>query len=60
MDPVHTAFLHALSSGYQFTEAFGVVPELDWPVSWVLGMKSLSQDEKEAILSKNLERLLKL
>jgi phenylpropionate dioxygenase-like ring-hydroxylating dioxygenase large terminal subunit len=30
MDPVHTAFLHALSSGYQFTEAFGVVPELDW------------------------------
>jgi hypothetical protein len=27
---VHTAFLHALSSGYQFTEAFGVVPELDW------------------------------
>src|SRR5947208_1323849 len=33
---------------------------LDWPVSWVLGMKSLSQDEKEAILSKNLERLLSL
>ena len=30
MDPVHTAFLHALSSGYQFTEAFGVVPEIDW------------------------------
>ena len=33
---------------------------LDWPVSWVLGMKSLTQDEKEAILSKNLERLLSL
>ena len=30
MDPVHTAFLHALSSGYQFTEAFGAVPEIDW------------------------------
>ena len=30
MDPVHTAFLHARSSGYQFTEAFGVIPELDW------------------------------
>jgi nitrite reductase/ring-hydroxylating ferredoxin subunit len=30
MDPVHTAFLHALSSGDQFTAAFGVVPELDW------------------------------
>jgi aminocarboxymuconate-semialdehyde decarboxylase len=33
---------------------------LDWPVSWILGMKSLSQDEKEAILCKNLERLLSL
>ena len=33
MDPVHTAFLHALSSGYQFTEAFGVVPELDWQLT---------------------------
>ena len=31
---------------------------LDWPVAWVLGMKSLSQDEKDAILWKNLERLL--
>jgi phenylpropionate dioxygenase-like ring-hydroxylating dioxygenase large terminal subunit len=30
MDPIHTAFLHALSSGYQFTEAFGAVPEMDW------------------------------
>ena len=33
---------------------------LDWPVAWVLGMKGLSQDEKEAILWKNLERLLGL
>jgi aminocarboxymuconate-semialdehyde decarboxylase len=31
---------------------------LDWPVSWILGMTSLSQDEKDAILWKNLERLL--
>src|SRR5262245_23507023 len=31
---------------------------LDWPVSWVLGMASLTQEEKEAILYKNLERLL--
>jgi phenylpropionate dioxygenase-like ring-hydroxylating dioxygenase large terminal subunit len=30
MDPVHTSFLHALSSGYQFTEAFGQLAELDW------------------------------
>ena len=33
---------------------------LDWPVSWVLAMKSLTPDEKEAILSKNLERLLNI
>jgi phenylpropionate dioxygenase-like ring-hydroxylating dioxygenase large terminal subunit len=30
MDPVHTAFLHALSSGDQFTAAFGQVPEMEW------------------------------
>jgi len=33
---------------------------LDWPVAWILGMTSLTQNEKEAILWKNLERLLKL
>ena len=33
---------------------------LDWPVAWVLGMKGLLQEEKEAILWKNLERLLGL
>ncbi len=32
----------------------------DWPVSWILSLKSLTQDEKEAILWKNLERLLGL
>ncbi len=31
---------------------------LDWPVSWVLGMESLTDAEKEAILWKNLETLL--
>lgn len=31
---------------------------IDWPVSWVLGLESLTQDEKEAILWKNLEKLL--
>ena len=41
MDPVHTAFLHALSSGYQFTEAFGAVPELDWKLT-VAGMVYLA------------------
>jgi aminocarboxymuconate-semialdehyde decarboxylase len=33
---------------------------LDWPVSWILGMKSLAQEEKDAILWKNLEKLLGL
>jgi aminocarboxymuconate-semialdehyde decarboxylase len=31
---------------------------LDWPVAWILGMGSLTREEKEAILWKNLERLL--
>ena len=30
MDPVHTSFLHALSSGYHFTAAFGELAELGW------------------------------
>jgi len=33
---------------------------LDWPVSWILSMESLTQEEKDAILWKNLERLLSL
>jgi len=32
----------------------------DWPVSWILSLESLTQAEKEAILWKNLERLLGL
>jgi aminocarboxymuconate-semialdehyde decarboxylase len=34
--------------------------EFDWPVSWILSLESLTQDEKDAILWKNLERLLGL
>src|SRR5262245_46411424 len=30
MDPAHTSFLHAISSGYQFTAAFGALAELEW------------------------------
>jgi aminocarboxymuconate-semialdehyde decarboxylase len=33
---------------------------IDWPVSWVLSLESLTQEEKEAILWKNLERLLSI
>ena len=32
----------------------------DWLVSWILGLENLTQDEKEAILWKNLEQLLGL
>ena len=32
----------------------------DWPVSWILSMESITQEEKEAILWKNLESLLGL
>ena len=31
---------------------------IDWPVSWLLGLESLTSEEKEAILFKNLEKLL--
>jgi hypothetical protein len=30
MDPVHTAFLHTIVSGSQFTYEFGVLPELEY------------------------------
>jgi len=33
---------------------------LDWPVSWILRMETLSAEEKEAILWKNLAKLLAL
>jgi aminocarboxymuconate-semialdehyde decarboxylase len=33
---------------------------IDWPTSWVLGLKSLTLEEKQAILHKNLEKLLGL
>ncbi len=30
MDPVHTAFLHTIVSGSQFTDEFGKIPEMDF------------------------------
>jgi predicted TIM-barrel fold metal-dependent hydrolase len=32
--------------------------QIDWPVAWVLGLESLTLEEKEAILWKNMEKLL--
>jgi len=37
MDPAHTAFLHTIVSGAQFTEEFGVMPELEF-VETPIGM----------------------
>ena len=34
--------------------------DVDWPVSWIMGMESLSTEEKEAILWKNLQKLLNI
>jgi len=31
---------------------------IDWPVSWILSLESLTQEEKDMILWKNLEKLL--
>jgi aminocarboxymuconate-semialdehyde decarboxylase len=31
---------------------------IDWPVAWVMGLKSLTPEEKEKILWRNLEQLL--
>lgn len=31
---------------------------IDWPVSWILSLQSLTQEEKDMILWKNLEKLL--
>jgi hypothetical protein len=33
---------------------------LDWPVAWIIGMKSLTPAQKEATLGTNLERRLGL
>jgi hypothetical protein len=41
MDPAHTAFLHTIVSGSQFTEEFGVMPELEF-VETPVGMMSIS------------------
>jgi phenylpropionate dioxygenase-like ring-hydroxylating dioxygenase large terminal subunit len=41
MDPVHTAFLHTIVSGAQFTEEFGVLPELEY-VETPVGMISVA------------------
>jgi hypothetical protein len=36
------------------------VPWQPSPIAWVQGLKSLTQEEKDRIVSRNLEALLKL
>jgi hypothetical protein len=33
-------------------------PHIDWPVSWIVSLKSLTQEEKGMIIWKNLAKLL--
>jgi len=48
MDPAHTAFLHTIISGAQFTEEFGVMPELEFvetPVGMIyIGTRRVGQN----------------
>ena len=48
MDPAHTAFLHTIVSGAQFTEEFGVLPELEFvetPVGMIyIGTRRVGQN----------------
>jgi hypothetical protein len=48
MDPAHTAFLHTIVSGAQFTEEFGVMPELEFvetPVGMIyIGTRQVGQN----------------
>jgi phenylpropionate dioxygenase-like ring-hydroxylating dioxygenase large terminal subunit len=48
MDPAHTAFLHTIVSGAQFTEEFGVLPELEFmetPVGMIyIGSRRVGQN----------------
>jgi nitrite reductase/ring-hydroxylating ferredoxin subunit len=41
MDPIHLAFLHTIVSGSQFTEEFGVIPEIDFEET-ALGLASVA------------------
>jgi phenylpropionate dioxygenase-like ring-hydroxylating dioxygenase large terminal subunit len=48
MDPAHTAFLHTIVSGSQFTDEFGVLPELEFvetPVGMIyVGTRRVGQN----------------
>jgi phenylpropionate dioxygenase-like ring-hydroxylating dioxygenase large terminal subunit len=48
VDPAHTAFLHTIVSGAQFTEEFGVLPELEFvetPVGMIyIGTRRVGQN----------------
>jgi hypothetical protein len=49
MDPVHTAFLHTIVSGSQFTDEFGKAPELDFLETFEMGKISAQQPASHAV-----------
>src|SRR3989442_12953032 len=62
MDPVHTAFLHTIVSGSQFTNEFGKEPELDFietPIGMIYIATRRSEQNGWARLVENLFRTLR-
>jgi phenylpropionate dioxygenase-like ring-hydroxylating dioxygenase large terminal subunit len=58
MDPVHTAFLHTIVSGSQFTDQFGVVPELEFTETPVGMMYIGTRRVKDNVWARMVEAVL--
>jgi nitrite reductase/ring-hydroxylating ferredoxin subunit len=58
MDPVHTAFLHTIVSGSQFTDEFGQVPELDFTQTPVGMIYTATRRVGENIWARMVENIL--
>jgi phenylpropionate dioxygenase-like ring-hydroxylating dioxygenase large terminal subunit len=58
MDPVHTAFLHTIVSGAQFTEEFGVIPETEWQETPIGMIYVASRRVKQMIWTRIAELIL--
>src|SRR6266446_6182618 len=58
MDPVHTAFLHTIVTGSQFTDEFGKVPELDFAETPVGMIYTATRRVGENIWARMVENIL--
>jgi nitrite reductase/ring-hydroxylating ferredoxin subunit len=58
MDPVHTAFLHTIVSGSQFTDEFGQLPELDFTQTPVGMMYIATRRVGDNIWARMVENIL--